>query len=381
VKRVAVLLSFASVCLSSATGWSQERVLGPSAFTVLSDSTESCRDPVVDAVGTEALVAWTSMIEGRSRVVAVRRVLNDWTFPYPVDDSLVGDCTDPVVRFTDSGRAGIAWVRAEGNDLFALEYTPPGGFPREVARSSVRMESPALAFDAAGRAVLAWTEGAGGRFVVVATRETEQGPWERQTLSGSSDAYDIFPATFNSTEHAVYWYGLGEADFELRGARRGPAGWEFFRPLSADFVPANRFPLLYDSRTAAGPGAVWVEPLRGGELALAWDARFPESQPVLALPGVEGVRQVEPDASSTAAAPAFVWREETAAGSQILVLTGDQTIRVTGFSHPSQPRLAADGQGGLHLVLVSDRAEGGTGRVYWTRLTEAASSSPSSFSD
>ncbi|MBX3729897.1 MAG: hypothetical protein KF858_11980 [Candidatus Sumerlaeia bacterium] len=379
MKRVAVLLSFAAVSLSPATGWSQERVLGPSAFTVLSDSTESCRDPVVDAAGTEALVAWTSTIEGRSRVVAVRRVLNDWTFPYPVDDSLAGDCTDPVVRFTDSGRAGIAWIRSEG-DEYALEYAPPGGFPREVARASVRMESPALAFDAAGRAVLAWTEGSGGRFVVVVARETEEGRWERETLSGSADAYDIFPATFNAPEHVVYWYGLGEMDFELRGARRGPDGWETFRPTSADFVPANRFPLLYDSRTAAGPGAVWVEPLRGGEIALAWDARFPETQPVLALPGAEGVRQVEPDASSTTAAPAFVWREETAAGSQILVLTGEQTIRVTGFAHPSQPRLAADRDGGLHLVLVSDRAEGGTGRIYWTRLTETApaglSSSP-----
>ncbi|MDK2972628.1 MAG: hypothetical protein PWP23_2383 [Candidatus Sumerlaeota bacterium] len=350
---------------ASAAAQDGERAIAPGSLRMLSDPPGACQDPVIDAVGDDAIVAWKSLYEGRSRIFAVRRINRDWTFPYPVDSSLDGDCLDPVVRFAPGGDPGIAWVRREGETSF-LEFAPPAGFPATIAKSALRMESPSLDFDAAGTPVLAWTESEAGRYLVMTARRDAEGKWVRERASTSPDAYDVFPQVFGTPVPSVCWYTLGEQDFSLTGVELAPGGWVPFAPPTSELVPANRFPLLYGTGTT--PGALWVEPLSDGEIVVAWDPRFPASEPLLPMPGATGARQLEPDASGGPGAPSFAWREEDSTGSDILVLHRETLARLEGFPHPSQPRIAPNDSGGLHLIVVSDRTDGGTGQVYWTTL-------------
>lgn len=345
-----------------------QAVLGPDDLTILSTGDgDLVRDPVVAARAGEAAAAWSALVEGRVRIIATRRTDDTWSAPFLLDESVEGDCSQPLIEYAPDGTAGIVWVQSV-SEMGTLYYRTFDSAPQIVSVAPIRVESPSLAYGEDGLPIVAWSEGGGGRFAVIVAQQRTSGAWTRTVLSVGLDAYDILPYAFGGRDLRVYWYGLDGQSFSLRTRQWDGADWTPHASGLQHILPANRLPYLYDTQTTLGPGAVWVEPMAGGEVALTADPRHPAELPVQPLPGATDARQLEPDATSNPRVASFAWREETAAGSDLLVLRDNQLFRVTGIPHMTQPRLADDGEGGLHLVFVSDPVEGGTGRVYWTHI-------------
>ncbi len=343
----------------------------PDKLFVLSHGTDLAHDPVIAARPGEVLVAWTGLFDGRSRIFSARtRRDGNWSAPFLVDDTVSGDCSDAVVGFTPSGRSAMGWISTSGDESH-LNFRLGSGEVEEVAASPVRIETPSMAFDETGQPMIAWSEGGAGRFAVVVAQRDEEGSWTRTPVSEGLDSYDIFPFVFGGDITRVYWYSLGGQDFEFRAARRLGSDWQPMGVGALSEVPPNRLPLLYDTEDGVTPGAVWTELLSDGEIVMTFDPRRGRADRIQTLPGAMDARQLDPDLDNADIEPSFTWREETARRSDILVRHGAQLYRVTGFDHMAQPRIAHEGSDGVHLVLISDQVEGGTGQVYWTYLQKS----------
>lgn len=360
---------------------------GPGDLLALGDGIDLSQEPDADATEGRAAVAWTGWRDGRQQVFAAFWTRGLWAPAVALDPMAGGVAAEPVVRFDPDARPAVAWTRvADGASEVVLWR--PGQGTETIARSAARMEAPALAFSADGTPAIAWSQGGAGRFEVHVAQQGVGGwstaraggggnrtPVRGRWLAGGEPGgpYDILPTFVGNGPMTLYWYRLVGEEFRLASAVvdvDGPRP-RFSRFGFSDDVaaPANRLPVLYDTHSAPVPGAVWVEPLPSGEVVLTFDPRRAArlEDPVQALPVFEpGARQIEPDAARGSGAVA--WREERREGSDVVVQSGPALARISGVPHLAQPAIAVDGDGGLHVFLVSDQVDGGDGRLYWLRI-------------
>lgn len=101
-----------------------------------------------------------------------------------------GDAESPTVAVDPAGDAVAAWKqRLAGSEAIETSYKPAGGVwgaPEAVEFGSAVVETPAVAIDEAGDAVLVWRQAVGGNYVILATSRPAGGSWASPLAISSS---------------------------------------------------------------------------------------------------------------------------------------------------------------------------------------------------
>jgi Divergent InlB B-repeat domain len=146
----------------------------------------------IDAAG-DATALWTRS-DGLHLIAqaAERPVAGAWSAPVDLSGAS-GNAESPTVAVDPAGDAVAAWKqRLAGSEAIETAYKPAGGAwgaPEAVEFGSAVVETPAVAIDEAGHAVLVWRQGVGGNHVIFATSRPAGGSWA-SPLAISSSALD-----------------------------------------------------------------------------------------------------------------------------------------------------------------------------------------------
>ncbi|HXP36906.1 MAG TPA: hypothetical protein VN817_03990, partial [Solirubrobacteraceae bacterium] len=143
----------------------------------------------IDAAGN-ATVVWTRS-DGLHLLVqaAERPVGGSWGTPVDLS-APVGNAENVTLAVDPAGDVVVAWKqRLAGSEAIEAEYKPAGGSwgaPEAVEFGAAVVETPAVAIDAAGDAVLIWRQGVGGNHVTLATAKPASGSWQAPVAISSS---------------------------------------------------------------------------------------------------------------------------------------------------------------------------------------------------
>jgi hypothetical protein len=143
----------------------------------------------IDANG-DATALWTRS-DGLHLIAQAseRPVAGVWGAPVDLSGAS-GNAESPTVAVDPAGDAVAAWkLRLAGSEAIETAYKPAGGVwgaPEAVEFGAAVVETPALAIDEAGDAVLVWRQGVGGNHVILATSRPAGGSWASPLAISSS---------------------------------------------------------------------------------------------------------------------------------------------------------------------------------------------------
>ncbi len=143
----------------------------------------------IDGVGN-ATAVWTRS-DGLQLLAqaAERPVGGSWGAPVDLS-APVGNAENVTLAVDPAGDVIVAWKqRLAGSEAIEAAYKPAGGSwgaPEAVEFGSAVVETPAVAIDAAGDAVLIWRQGVGGNHVIRATSKPASGSWQAPVAISSS---------------------------------------------------------------------------------------------------------------------------------------------------------------------------------------------------
>ncbi|MCP3144119.1 Ig-like domain-containing protein [Pyxidicoccus xibeiensis] len=165
---------------SHGAGWSEPERLDDA----LADTTAPTVDVAAD--GT-ALLAWLRLEDGRQTLQGRRYVPGvGWDLPLAIDADLVGHSIDPQVRFDAAGNAVVVWSQFDGahNSILANHYTAGAGWGQALVletHDAGSARTPQLAVDARGHAVAVWEEEHGPLSRIAASRYVAGRGWSPAT--------------------------------------------------------------------------------------------------------------------------------------------------------------------------------------------------------
>jgi hypothetical protein len=120
---------------------------------------------------------------------AERPVGGVWSAPVDLSGAS-GNAESPTIAVDPAGDAVAAWkLRLAGSEAIETAYKPAGGVwgaPEAVEFGAAVVETPALAIDEAGDAILVWRQGVGGNQVILATSRPAGGSWASPSAISSS---------------------------------------------------------------------------------------------------------------------------------------------------------------------------------------------------
>jgi hypothetical protein len=143
----------------------------------------------IDAAG-DATAVWTRS-DGLHLIAqaAERPVGGVWSAPVDLSGAS-GNAESPTVAVDPAGDAVAAWkLRLAGSEAIETSYKPAGGAwgaPEAVEFGAAVVETPAVAIDEAGDAVLVWRQGVGGNHVILAATMPAGGSWAAPVAISSS---------------------------------------------------------------------------------------------------------------------------------------------------------------------------------------------------
>ncbi|MBI1292545.1 hypothetical protein GC173_15105 [bacterium] len=285
----------------------------------------------------------------------------------PVDAEFGGHSTNPAVALTDDGRtAAWAWLTTDGarQDFFVRREN---GSMSTITSTEGLIEFPSVEFDGGKRLYAAWTQQLGGRTEAWVAWDNGEGAWTTRRL-GQSDAAscDLLPSLFGRKDGAqLYWYSITGSEIDLRTASIDPALGEFVSQREETDIPAYRLPILFRSASGRTPGALWIEPVDGGEVYMALDERradFPN-------PVVVGEIGVPPALATVSNDPsaALGWVERKGE-SPIFVVENPhgEPIRQPVGKGVSDPLLSVS-RGWTNMAWLEQDAESGLSTLYFLR--------------
>ena len=143
----------------------------------------------IDASG-EATAVWTRSDGLHLRAQAASRPVTGTWGPVTDLSGAAGNAESPTVAVDLDGDAVAAWKqRLPGSEAIEVNYRPAGGAwegPVAIEFGSAVVETPAVAIDEAGDAVVIWRQGVGGNHVIFATSMLAGGPWAAPLAISSS---------------------------------------------------------------------------------------------------------------------------------------------------------------------------------------------------
>lgn len=282
----------------------------------------------------------------------------------PIDQSGSGHVTSAAVSLSNDGRESAwAWLTANG-DAQELWVRREGRVGSAVAQTTGLIEFPALCFDAAGNVYASWTEQVGGRPEVwVATQTASGDAWVSRQLS-SHEGCDLLPQLFGGAEDArLLWYGLKGSGIALFSATVSQTA-EPSVTMAQDVIPAYRLPILFRSGGET-PGALWLEPVDGGEVYMILDPRsasFPRPE----MLGGEGQRPLQAAVSQDDSA-AFCWVNGSDKGAEMVAQNPHGAKIVLPLPNPVVEPQSAVSRGWTNLAWVESDPETGLGTLWFYR--------------
>jgi hypothetical protein len=143
----------------------------------------------IDAAGN-ATAIWTRS-DGLHLLVqaAERPVGGSWGAPIDLSGAS-GNAESPTLAVDPAGDAIVAWkLRLAGSEAIEVSYKPAGGSwgaPEAIEFGAAVVETPAVAIDDAGDAALIWRQGVGGNHVILASSRPAGGSWQSPLAISSS---------------------------------------------------------------------------------------------------------------------------------------------------------------------------------------------------
>jgi len=358
------------------------------AWTAQDAAVANDPDIAVDANGN-ALVVWANSVSaGNSIQARFISQANGTT----VTLNTSGLCITPKVAFDGGGNAVIAWVQDDNgrSAIWTRRYAAAGstwGIPVQISAANAPADAaaPDVAVDAAGNAVVVWTQGNGqvnDYDVWYAAYSSTAATWSSPVLvsDGVNSSYGVRVAVDANGEGIVAWQqeqgngSVSNAPTDV-WARRFSTTGAWGMAVRINTVPAAQAAVYGQIAVAMdsdGNGAaLWVQ----GSIQAAMLVASGGWQPSQAIMSVPANLAYGPHLAFDAAGNAVaVWQEQdgvTAFGGANRFLRGAGWGTSVSFTDPAAgdvylPRVAIDGAGNATAVWYQV-APGSNAQVYTSR--------------
>jgi hypothetical protein len=307
-----------------------------------------------------------------------------WGAPQQLDTINEGDAEQPAVAMNAAGRAVAVWVLRKGSqaDLYAAEYAPGGGWstPQKVESRTEPVSAPRVAVDGAGNGLAVWKQSDGTAESLWAARLVVGVGWSAPLLleTGASHASVPALAAMRGGEALVAWTQPDtEGAVQVWASRFTPdtgwtapevaAGTKTEAPVAAALSLDGSATILF--RRPVGPDAVISTFAARYAPGSGWSETSTSLGPALARTEELSVAM---DRWGRALA---AWVGPRGGISQTLyvqrfTLEGGWTRMDITRGSSGQPMVAADGQGNFHVLWVENLS--GTDRVMQVRSPEGS---------
>ncbi len=216
----------------------------------------------IDAAGN-ATAVWTRS-DGLHLVAqaAVRPLGGSWGASIDLS-AASGNAESPTLAVDPAGDVIVAWKqRLAGSEAIEVNYKPAGGSwegPTTIEFGAAVVESPAVAIDAAGDAVLIWRQGVGGNHVIISSSMPTGGSWASPVPISSSalnaEAPDV--AMSASGTAAAVWQSSSGATSVVESNELALGGsWSGEEAISAPATVTEPPHVVADPATGAFT-AIW----------------------------------------------------------------------------------------------------------------------------
>lgn len=343
------------------------------SFEPLALSRSLIQSPRIVSRADRTILAWLEPDEsGRDRLYSLS-LRDERQQDYTLDklvvgiDAELGDHSNtPVVALTEDGRtAAWAWLTNAGDRQDFL-VRRENGSTNTVASTEGLIEFPTIEFDSTGRLYAAWTQQVGGRSETWVGWDDAEGAWTSRRLIEASISCELLPHLFGERDTArLYWYAIDGSEIALMTGTVNPAGGDIAIRREETDIPAYRLPILFRAEEGRAPGALWIEPVDGGEVYMALDPRrsdFPNPVLVGQIGAPPALATVSNDPRA-----ALGWVER-AGDSTTFVAENPHgaAIRQTVGQGVADP-LTAISRGWTNLLWVDQDADSGLATLWFLR--------------
>lgn len=383
---VCALLSLAA--LTSVSPATEFITSGP--LTLSAPGSSSTSPAIVSSKWGDLYAVWESTQGGVTRIMFASGTLRGWSSPVAISRPGAPSSLHPVLAIDSTGALHTAWCEDNSTTSGILMRTLTSGawgapqLIRERRLFHCEYPSIALGVDNGDGLAIVWQErygslsGVMGAALLPGMTEFRISPLPAGAESGDFQIYPILLPT--PREATTYWYSIEENQMRLHAAEldltRGE--WYDVDATLAPCAPLERLPLLFPPPTMA-LGALWVEessPAQSSQIRL--EVRDTCEGIAIAASSGELMQDVFPAIANIAPNDVMLaWRVMTPSGPAIKIATLDtDTLAVDASTFPpsapdlstgsSQPAIAVDGFGIMHLLWISDPSAGGDGGLRYS---------------
>ncbi|RJF96460.1 hypothetical protein D3870_21820 [Noviherbaspirillum cavernae] len=246
------------------------------------DDADTARDPqiAVDA-GGNALAVWSQSDGTRFNILANRYTAGSgWGSAQAIETGNASGAFVPHIAIDAGGNAIAVWCQTDGTrfSIWANRYSAGSGWgSAQLIESDNASDAydPRIAFDAAGNALVVWTQSDGTRFNVWANRYTVGTGWGAAQLIETDNAGDaLFPriAIDGSGNALAVWQQSDGAQIDIRANRYTVgAGWGTAQLIETGNAGDARLPqIAFDA--SGNALAVWTQ--SDGTRYSIWSNRY-----------------------------------------------------------------------------------------------------------
>ena len=349
---------------------------------ILSEVSSNCSNPKIALIpGGDVVAVWQGEVDGRSRVLFRRQIGGRWTGEQVVDQTLLGENTDPALAVDAQGNAHIVWCHGDDGQ-FKIHYSYQVGnrwmeFGALNPESSANSEFPVITIDASGRVLVAWQEGNGTLYSIKVAMLDGAGPVRLFSPTGDSPQhYNLYPQLFSTPDLLLTWYEAETADFSLRAARFDDAEQKFVKAPLDDFtkIAANRLPKLFRLATGQLVGLWYDTDGLSDRIFLGVEESETSGAGIIVDGNPASDNHLPSGDGASLDNLALCWVGETSEGIKVFVANGSlenlqtaATLSAPDQRYNSHPDVALSGDS-VHVVWYSGVPDGGNGKVYYSRI-------------
>ncbi|MFH0794177.1 MAG: hypothetical protein V2A74_09120 [bacterium] len=388
-RRTNTFLALIGLALLLATARGGGSALAQPAATdplVLSAVSSDCSNPKIALIpGGDTAVVWQGEVDGRSRILFRRQFAGQWTSEQVVDQTLLGENTDPALAIDAQGNAHIVWCHSDDGQ-FRIHYTFQVGnrwmeYGTLNPDSTLNSEFPVITIDGLGRVLVAWQEGNGTLYSIKAAMLDGSGPVRLFSPTGDAPQhYNLYPQLFSSPDLLLTWYEAQVADFSLRAARFDEAEQKFVKAPLDDFtkIAANRLPKLFRLATGQLVGLWYDTDGLSDRIFLGVEEAETAGAGIIVDDNPSSDNHLPSGDGASLDNLALCWVGEAADGKKVFVANGSlERLRTSAKlsaadqRYNSHPDLALD-ENSVHVVWYSGVLDGGSGKVYYSKIPLAS---------